>query len=159
VGGFAADCPSAGSLNAFSIVLIYRTGPKIRADRIPYDIWFDTSCLLARYVAIVLALRKERIYRWLACARSIWQAGCGQVLVGAQVRLIIGAQAALLQSSAGPKIVRGSDRGFDRYGHGRANVFIARRMPLLDLLIECRVKHVGFEAPPHVAFTTEYQCQ
>ena len=79
------------------------------------------------------------------------------MFVGALVRLIIAADATLMKSTAGVKIVCGSDCGYARRGQRRADAFVASRVPPPDFVVKLRVEHVGFETPPHVAFAAEHR--
>jgi hypothetical protein len=77
------------------------------------------------------------------------------VFLGALVRLIVTADAALLQATASEEIVRGCDCRCTGCGHGSADAWVALRVPLRDFEVELGVEHVGFEAESYVVFTAE----
>ena len=79
--------------------------------------------------------------------------------MGALVRFIVTSDAALLQSTASPEIIRRSDCRCYRHGHRRCDALITRRVPLLYFNVELRVEHMGFEASRYIAFTTEHRGQ
>ena len=102
-----------------------------------------------------LTLGEERVDRWLTHARDIRQARRGHVLPRAQICLVVATEAAAMQSTAGPKVIRVC-KGRQRGGrHGGAAAVVACLVPTLSAVLELRVEKVRLEAYLHVGFASD----